>query len=461
MARSKSRTEAATLVTTAVAITAAGWAPGTAVCVALSGGLDSMVLLHALVALRATQPAAWSLTAHHVHHGLSPNADAWAAHCESVCTGLSVPVTVDRVTVDRHAGTGTEAAARDVRLASLARVSADVVVFAHHARDQAETLLLQLLRGAGPAGMAAMPTTADRFVRPLLAVPKAALLQYAEQFALHWVEDESNLDDRFSRNRLRHDVWPALTAAFPAAEATLFRAAQLQAEASLLLDDLAQIDAATCVFDNSLRLPIFNELTNERRANLLRFWLHSNGIGAPAADTLREWLKQLGSSSAVQAIELRGVKQSSVIRVYRGHAFLVHDARPWQPCRWLGEASLQLKNNDLTVGHINFVPAVPNSQINAVPVLRAPQSNEMWLVRSRLDGDAIALSARSGHVALKNIFQQAQIPPWLRGTWPLLTCNGEIVSVVSIATAKAFTVATAEAGVRCEWKPAWSPTPGS
>ena len=461
MARSKSRPESAQLVADAVALAAASWAAGERACVALSGGLDSMVLLHALAALRADEPAAWTLTAHHVHHGLSPNADAWAAHCKSVCASLSVPLTVEHVTVDQQAGTGIESAARDARFASLDKVDANVILLAHHALDQAETLLLQLLRGSGPAGMAAMPVTAGRLVRPLLAVPKAALLAYAQQFALRWVEDESNLDDRFSRNRLRHSVWPALTAAFPAAEATLFRAAQLQAEASLLLDDLAQIDAATCVFDNSLRLPIFNRLTSERRANLLRFWLHDNGIGALAADTLREWLKQLGSSSAVQAIELRGGKPSSVIRVYRGHAFLANDAQPWQPCPWTGEASLQLKNNDLTVGQINFVPAVQDSQNNASPVLRTPQANEKWLIRPRRDGDGLALSGRSGHVALKNIFQQAHIPPWLRSTWPLLTCNDEIVSVVSIATAKAFTVAVGEAGVRCEWKPVWSPTPGS
>jgi tRNA(Ile)-lysidine synthase len=247
MARSKSRTDSAGLVATAVTKVVTDWPVGTRVCVALSGGSDSVALLHALAAERS---AAWSLCAYHVHHGLSQNADAWAAHCQAVCASLSVPLTIDRVTVDQHAGTGVEAAARAARFASLDQVDADIVVLAHHALDQAETLLLQLLRGSGPAGMAAMPLAAGRYVRPLLGVPKSALVSYATHHDLRWVDDESNRDNRFSRNRLRNAVWPVLLDAFPAAETTLSRAAQLQAEAALLLEDLAAIDAATCVVNH-------------------------------------------------------------------------------------------------------------------------------------------------------------------------------------------------------------------
>jgi tRNA(Ile)-lysidine synthase len=385
MARSKSRTESADLVTTAVAIAATGWAAGTRVCVALSGGTDSIVLLHALAALRTD---AWLLSAHHVHHGLSPNADAWAAHCESVCTSLSVPLTIERVTVDQHAGTGIEAAARDARFASLDQVDADIVVLAHHALDQAETLLLQLLRGSGPAGMAAMPAAAGRYLRPLLAVPKSALSSYAEQHQLQWVEDESNRDNRFSRNRLRNAVWPVLVDAFPAAETTLFRAAQLQAEASVLLDDLAALDASTCVADNALRLEKFNALSQPRRANLLRFWLLENGIGPLAADTLREWLKQLASEAAIQAIELRSGKQDDAIRVFRGHAYVVEDVRHWLPCRWAGESSLTLQSGERPAGQIDFLTAeasnasltfrVPRAHASKATASRCPIAPAMW-----------------------------------------------------------------------------------
>ena len=455
MARSKSQTESADLVTSAVAKAVAGWAPSTRVCVALSGGSDSIVSLHALAALRTD---AWSLAAHHVHHGLSANADAWATHCELVCTSLAVRLTIARVNVDQHAGTGVEAAARDARFASLDRVDADIVVLAHHALDQAETLLLQLLRGSGPAGMAAMPAAAGRYVRPLLGVPKSALSSYARQYQLQWVDDESNSDNRFSRSRLRNAVWPALVNAFPAAETTLFRAAQLQADASVLLDDLAAIDASTCVVDNALRLENFNALSLRRRANLLRFWLLENGIGPLAADTLREWLKQLASEAAIQAIELRSGKHDAAVRVYRGRAYVAEDVRHWLPCPWAGEPKLVLQSGERWVGAIEFLPA---ARTDVPRAFRGPQPGEHWRVRSRLDGDGIALSERSGHVALKNIFQRANIPPWLRPTWPLLTCNGEIVAVAGLATAKLFTVATGQPGVVCQWKPVWRRTPDS
>lgn len=455
MARSKSRNAGGDLVATAVALAASQWVSGARVCVAFSGGSDSTVLLHALAAEHAKSRDAWSLSAHHVHHGLSVNADVWVAHCEAYCASLSVPLTIERISVNQNAGTGIEAAARDARMASLDRAQVDVVVLAHHARDQAETLLLQLLRGSGPPGMAAMPITACRYVRPLLSVPKAALLHYAQQFELRWIEDESNANNRFSRNRLRNVVWPALIDSFPAAEATLFRAAQHQADAAQLLDDLAGIDGAACVIDGAIRLATFNALSDARRANLLRFWLYGHNVKPPAADTLREWLKQLGSVTDIQAIELRGGAHEGVIRVYHGLAHLTHDSPRWEPCIWTGEASLTLKCGGIIAGELNFMSS---SQPTA---LRAPRTGETWTVRMRQEGDGVALSERSGHVALKNIFQQANVAPWVRGTWPLLVCNDEIAAVASIATAKAFYVSGNEPGWVCKWKPAWLRPPHS
>ena len=455
MARSKSRNAGGELVASAVALASSQWPQATRVCVAFSGGSDSTVLLHALAAEHAKKPDTWTLTAHHVHHGLSVNAGDWAAHCEAFCASLAVPFTMQRVMVDQHAGTGIEAAARDARMASLDRVDADIVVLAHHARDQAETLLLQLLRGSGPPGMAAMAMTAHRYVRPLLSVPKAALLDYAQLFALRWIEDESNADNRFSRNRLRNVVWPALIDSFPAAEATLFRAAQHQADAAQLLDDLAGMDAAVCVIDGAIHLATFNALSDARRANLLRFWLHAHNVKPPPADTLREWLKQLGSATDIQAIELRGGAHEGVIRVYRDVAHLTQDSPRWEPCAWAGETSLTLKCGTVIAGELSFVSS---SQPHA---LRTPRVGERWTVRMRQEGDGVALSERSGHVALKNIFQQANIPTWLRGTWPLLVCNDEIATVASIATAKAFNVSGNEPGWVCKWKPAWLRSPHS
>jgi tRNA(Ile)-lysidine synthase len=455
MARSKLPDARPDPVTEAISTAASSWAAGTRVCVAFSGGSDSTVLLHALASERAKNAGQWTLSAHHVHHGLSANADAWAAHCAAICDTLDVSFSAQRVSVDRRAGIGIEAAARDARMHSLDQVNADWILFAHHAQDQAETLLLQLLRGSGPLGLAAMPSTKRKYLRPLLNVAKVALLEYATTHALHWVEDESNGDNHFSRNRLRNIVWPRLLQAFPAAEATLSRAALHQADAVCLMDELATIDAAGCVRGHSIELRAFNAMSPPRRANLLRHWLHRYQVKPPAADTLREWLQQLSTATDIQAIELRGAGQVDVIRVYRGQAQLTRDAPHWNPCVWSGEDALRLATDTTFAGEICF------SQRAQASALRAARPGERWIVRMRQDGDAIALSERSGHVALKNIFQKANIPPWLRLTWPLLVCNDEIAAVASIATAKAFTVGNAEPGWICEWKPATFRHPGS
>ncbi len=445
-------------VTAAVTLASASWTADTRACVALSGGVDSIVLLHALVAARRSADGAWGLCAHHVHHGLSLNADAWAVHCEKTCAELGVSFSVERVVVDRTSRVGIEAAARIARYQSLDHVDATLVLLAHHALDQAETLLLQLLRGAGPAGLAAMPERRERYVRPLLRVAKSDLLRYAETHALRWIEDESNADPRFARNRLRQQLWPSLIQAFPSAETTLSRAASHQGDAAELLNDLAALDAATCVDIGALKLAEFNALSQPRRANLLRYWLDVHAVPTPATHTLHDWLHQLRSDATEQAIQLRvpaALEQDLSVRVYRGRAFVVRDQARWQPLDWTGETKLALEAGGTAIGTLSFRPHA------GAGAIRAQRAGERWRVRTRADGDSLELSARSGHVTLKNIFQNANVPPWQRELWPLLTCNKEIVCVVGIATANAYTVLPSETGLLCEWKPAWDGLSGS
>ena len=440
-------------VTAAVTEAAAQWTASTRVCVALSGGVDSVVLLHAAAAVRKATATPWQLSAHHVHHGLSPNADAWTTHCADICAELGVPLTVERVAVDRTSRVGIEAAAREARYRSLGHENANLDLLAHHARDQAETLLLQLLRGAGPAGLAAMPEHAERYSRPLLRASKAQVLAYATAHALTWGEDESNSDPRFARNRLRHEVWPALVRAFPSAETTLSRAASHQADAAQLMDELAAIDATTCVVNGALKLATFNALSLARRANLLRHWLARQRVATPATQTLHEWLQQLHSDNAQQAIQLRlpaTVAPDVSVRAYRGLAYVVREHTPWQPCDWHGESEIRIETGDSFFASLTFTCCA------APDAIRAPRAGERWRLRRREDGDSVALSDNSGHVSLKNIFQNADIPPWQRALWPLLTCDKEIACVVGIATANAFKVPSSETGLLCEWKPAWS-----
>ncbi len=432
----------------AVKRAAASWADDTTICVALSGGVDSVVLLHALAALRSTCQTRWKLIAHHVHHGLSPNADAWRLHCEAICTSLDVPVTTDLVQVDRESRMGIEAAARAVRYASLDKVDAQIVVLAHHARDQAETVLLQLLRGAGAAGLAAMPGRAGHYERPLLGVPKAAIATYAASHALAWIDDESNADVRFARNRLRAQVWPELIRAFPSAETTLSRAAAHQADAAVLLEELAAIDAEKCVAGQALQLTAFNALSRPRRANLLRDWLAKSGVDVPGTETLREWLQQLSGNSPTQAIRLQCADRVTTLRVYRGTAWVVRDVPRWYASPWHGEPALILQGDHGVAGEVTSIQSQDGN------ALRLPLSGEIWALRMREPGDAIELSPRSGCVTAKNIFQNAAVPPWQRERWPVLVCDTTVAAIVGIATASAFKVRAGELGLWSGWKPA-------
>jgi len=211
--------------------------PGAAVCVGFSGGLDSAVLLD-LLARRGSQP----LAALHVHHGLSPNADLWTAFCERFCAERGVPLAVERVEVARDSGEGLEAAARSARYAAYARRAEPFVALAHHLDDQAETVLLQLLRGTGLKGICAMPQlrplagSGVTLYRPFLATPRAAIRAYAKQAGLEWIEDESNASRAHDRNYLRHEVAPLLDARFPGWREATARFSRHAASADQILE---------------------------------------------------------------------------------------------------------------------------------------------------------------------------------------------------------------------------------
>ncbi|WP_126444806.1 tRNA lysidine(34) synthetase TilS [Sulfuricystis multivorans] len=261
--------------------------PGARLAVALSGGIDSVVLLHSLARLRPE-----GLSALHVHHGLSQHADAWADFCAAFARSLGVPFQCVRVTVERGSPDGLEAAARRARHAVFARIPADWIVLAHQRDDQAETLLFNLLRGAGLAGAAAMRQASGRLLRPLLTVGRAEIAAYAKAQGLEWIEDESNADIRHTRNFLRHRVLKLLLGRFPAATRNLAAAAARFAEAEALLDDLARLDLAGC---EGFPLPVerLQALPEPRARNVLRYLLAHNQVAIPSDARLREALRQM------------------------------------------------------------------------------------------------------------------------------------------------------------------------
>lgn len=264
-------------------------------CVGLSGGCDSVVLLHVLSQLGL----AGRLSALHVHHGLSPNATQWAAFCTQYCRDLSIPLQVCHVVVPRNSASGLEAAARTARYGALVGSGAEVIVLAHHRGDQAETVLFNMLRGAGVMGATGMPPVRalgeQRLMRPLLGVGRQEIEAYAGANQLCWVDDESNGDAVFSRNFLRLNVMPVIQSRFPGAEGALALAASHFAEANILLDEMAVEDWAR-VSDGeprSVSVKALRGLSALRLANLLRHRLRGLGWRMPDASRLDEFVRQV------------------------------------------------------------------------------------------------------------------------------------------------------------------------
>ena len=289
------------------AILARHLAPGARLRLGLSGGLDSIVLLHLLAGLQSD----YAVAAMHVHHGLSTHADEWVAFCERACAQLDVPLQVVRVKLDLDADEGVEAAARGARYAALATPGADAVVTAHHVDDQIETVLFQLLRGGGPRALAAMPESRPLapdvlLVRPLLNFTRNELEAYAHQHGLLWVEDDSNLDPRYTRNALRLDVLPAIARHLPNYREHLIGSARRMAEAADLLDDLAEMDGAAAGLPGSLDCEVLSALPEARARNLLAHYLRVQGVSLPTPAHLAEMLRQLKEARTRLVVPLAG-----------------------------------------------------------------------------------------------------------------------------------------------------------
>lgn len=261
-------------------------ATGARLVVGLSGGIDSVVLLHVANSLR------YPVEALHVHHGLSAEADRWVEFCLVLCDAWSIPLRVRRVDVERNSADGLEGAARRARHEVYEGVAGDWILLGHHRGDRAETMLFNLLRGAGVRGAGAMPERSGRLLRPLLEVGRSEITDYAKAHDLKWVDDHSNADTRYSRNFLRHGILPAIQPRFPAVEQRLASAAARFAEAADLLDDLARIDLGQREPSFPIDVDCLASLSEPRARNVLRFLLTRHGVGIPSEERLAETLRQ-------------------------------------------------------------------------------------------------------------------------------------------------------------------------
>lgn len=429
---------------------------GARLCVGLSGGRDSVVLLHALSRLRLAGNRPFELSAVHVNHRISPNAPAWADFCSELCARLDVALEVVSVDVPRNGGEGLEAAARHVRHAVFAACRADWLALAHHRDDQAETVLLNLLRGAGIAGAAGMlaerpQACGPALIRPLLDVPRAALKDYAVAHGLRWIDDESNDDVHFRRNYLRRDVLPQLEEKFPGARKSLARAASHFAEGTQLLDELAAIDRAAVTSPaGRISLPGFNALTPSRARNLLRHEWLAAGFRAPDVRWIDEALRQLATADelAETCLETRDGR----LHVYRGEVYVVGHVpeAPELPVAWNGEFELPWAG-----GRVRFEPVVGRG------IRRASLAAGEVFLKARQGGERLQPQANRPRRSLRNLLQEAALPPWERGRLPFLWCGSRLLWVGGLGVDAGDACTAGEQGVLPVWVPVLEVGPAS
>lgn len=439
------------------------------VLVAVSGGLDSTALLHALADCPPIRER--GLRAIHVHHGLQADADAWAVHCEQACAALDIALQVVRVDVDPASGDGPEAAARDARRAAFARALGEneVLALAHHRDDQAETFLLRALRASGPDGLAAMRGW-RRFGsgwlwRPLLGVPRSELLAYARHHRLRWIEDPSNDDTRLDRNFLRQRVLPLLRERWPHADASFARSAALAAEAAELLADGDAEALAEARTDDGHWLSVegLRRLSPARRARVLRRWVAALDLPPlPAAGIASV------EASVLDARPDAGAEfawHGAVLRRWRGllHADVRRAPLPADyRVEWNGLQPLQLPTGDVLAlagegegekrGQSEFRAEAPTGPGLAPAKLHSAPFSPPLLVHARRGGERIALPGRGHSHELKHVLQDLGVPPWVRERLPLLSdAEGRLLAAADIAYSAPFHAWLQERGVRLQW----------
>jgi tRNA(Ile)-lysidine synthase len=383
------------------------------VAVAVSGGRDSTALLHCTQ--RAAHALGIEVLALHVNHGLMPRADAWHDHVRRQARRWGVPFLCARLETSPARGDSVEAWARRERYRALAALAqgagCGLVLLAHHRRDQAETWLLQALRGAGQDGLASMPEAAQRlgvtWARPWLDQPREAIEAYVRRHRLTHVEDESNSDQRFARNRLRTQVWPALTSAFPHAEATLAAAAAQAQQAQALAREVADQDLPRLCVGEGLSVPAWLSLPPQRRRNALRAWL-SQALAGPGMAALLERLER----ELPLRRQARWPAEAGELRLYRG----VLSAAPRQAVRALPIADGACTPPDLSQPGIHRFPRWHGSlRVEAVVRLGMPAALLRGAVlQPRQGGEHWCLSAHGTSRSLKKQFQAMGVPPWER-----------------------------------------------
>ncbi len=406
---------------------------------ALSGGRDSIALLELLVQWRSRQRASRrvELRAIHIDHQLRPASKSWAKHCRTAAREAGIVCTVVKVTVPKRRGESLEAAAREVRYAALAaRLRPNEwLVTAHHLDDQLETLLLQLMRGAGVAGLAGMAESTREPLplwRPLLEVSRAELSQWLQARGGRWVEDDSNLDERFDRNYLRHRIVPLLQARWPAASKTAARSAAHLGEARELLQALAEIDAAQVIEDGVVQIAALQALDVARQRNLLRHWIASQGLTMPDAVHLERIRVEL-PAARVDAQPIVRWEGGEVRRFRQRLHALVPSAAPSSQSiehrwRWRRQPVLELGAG---LGRLRWVQ-------DATGEIAAARLPAVLRVAARVGGERIRLRRTGPNHTVKELLRERGVVPWERERVPLVFAKEALALVADLFVAASF-----------------------
>ena len=393
--------------------------------VALSGGIDSVLLLHLLHLLQKKHH--FTLNAIHVHHGLSKNADKWVKFCEKLCRDLSVHLDVHYVKLPQKKSLGIEGEARQLRYEKLLQSKSDLIVLAHHADDQAETFLLQLIRGAGVKGLSSMAhfDHSRRLWRPLLNTTRIDIESYAKKHKFKWIEDESNLNIDFDRNFIRFKVLPILKNRFSHIIKVISRSSAHLAEAQHLLDDLAKIDLENCLksynYKHKLQVNTLDKLSNTRAKNVLRYWLELNDQLMPSKDLLDELLRQVLTAKKDATIKIQ-LSKDYEIRRYKDEIYIVRkdlkDQKNYEII-WKGESEILLPNGT----QLNF------KKIKGRGINFKHLNDQKLIIRNRQGGEFFKPDSKRPTKKIKQLLQESDLPPWERESLPLIFIGDELVFV--------------------------------
>ena len=399
--------------------------------VALSGGVDSVVLLHLLANFKKCHPA-YIVLAHNVNHGLSDNADHWGIFCAELCQKLNVPFISSTVKIEKKSRSSLEALARDARYQCFKdnMLENDVILTGHHQDDQLETLLLALKRGSGSTGLQGIRSIQSFFngylVRPLLTFSRQELIDYAESYQLQWIEDESNQDIDFDRNFIRHQISPLLIQRWPAMAQSASRTAQLCQEQQTLLNEVAQQDLGQCLVKRlscqTLDIASLAAFSSVRRNNIIRFWLKSNGLQYPSSKQLTVLWEEVALADADKQPKLQ--LESNTICRYQEALYIV----PIQsiktleePLTWSGESFLWLDKDRLGVDFSEADPAV------------AKQHQIQCCLRQHLDAKLTCLpEGRNKARSIKKLLHEYQVPPWLRDQVVFILVDNQLIEALGL-----------------------------